>query len=420
MAIDVSQLQVSLAEGDGWQRTLSITVPSELVRQERRAAVRQISSRVQLPGFRAGKVPPAVVEKRFGAAIEQELLDRVIQEAYKGVLAEQELRPISEGSVGEIQYQPEADLTFSVSFEVAPVLEFTQLEGFRVERPVVRISDEDVQQVLDRIREQEGSWVTVEEGTPGARDRVTIRIQRLEAEGEEPRPYEFTLGEGEAIADVEAAIRTLTVGGSEEFTITFPDDLPHEERRGKQERLRIFLDGRKELELPPLDDALAKTAGAFETLEQLKDRIREDLQRQAESEVGAVVRGGIMEQLLAANPFDVPNAMVDHYIRSVVGGSRELSDEELTAARSELGERATYAVKRHLVVSRIAEAEGLQATPEEVDLRIEELAERNGVSPADLYTRLQKSGQIDQLEVEITEGKVFDLLISRSEITEKG
>jgi len=421
MPIDVSKLQVSLEEGERWRRTLRITVPSELVQAERQAAVRQLSSRLRLPGFRAGKIPAAVVEKRFGAALEQELLDRVIGEAYRGVLADRSLRPISEGEVADIEYAPDSDLRFGISFDVAPEVEFGRLGGFKVERPPVGIGDEEVDKVLDRLREQEGTWVPIEEGTPGETEKVAVRIERLEEEEEaEPRRYEFVLGREEALPEIEEAIRSLAVGESGEFSIQLPPEETEGEDppEGATQRLRIHLDGRKELELPALDDELARTLGDFDSLEALKARIREDLEKEALQESEAVVRGLLVEQILAANPFEVPESMVDQYVRSALGDPEELSEEQWAEARKQLGPRAIHGVKRYMVLTRVAEAHGLDATPEELDERIEEIAERSGSSPTDVYSRLQRSGRLEQLEREITEQKVFTFLMEQSEITE--
>lgn len=419
MSIDVSKLQVSLEEGERWRRTLNITVPAELVRRERRAAVQKLSSRLQLPGFRSGKVPASVVEKRFGPALNQELLDRVIGDAYKGVLADRDLRPISEGEVGDVEYETDADLTFKISFDVAPTVELARLTDFQVERPTIEVGEEDVEKVLERLREQQGTWRPKEEGTPEDGDLVSVRIQRLQEEDDEPRPYEFTLGKGEAIPDVEEAIRSLEVGQSGDFTVTFPDDFPTEERRGDSDELRIFLDSRKEQELPELDDEFASKAGDFETLDELKDRIREDLGKEAADEVESAVRGRLLEQVMAANPFQVPQSMIDQYIRSAMGEDREWSEEELAEAREQVGAQAEVAVKRFILIEEIAKQKELQATADDVDERIEGIAERTGSEPGEIYGRLQKAGHLERMEREITERKVFDFLKSESTITDE-
>jgi len=419
MPLDISKLEVSVAEGERWRRTLSITVPSTLLKEERKAALAQLSSKLKLPGFRAGKVPAAVVEKRFGPTLEREVLDRVIGEAYRGVLEHRSLSPISEGEVGEIDYRPESDLKFEISFDVAPQIELARVGGFKVKRPAGSVSETQVDQVLSRIREESGTWIPEEGGRPEGEDLVSIRIQTLGEDEGEPRPYEFVLGRDQAIPDIETSIRTLDVGASGEFSIRFPDDLVDEDRRGTEQRVRITLDGRKRLELPELNDELARAVGDFETADELVEKVREDLAKEAERESDAALRAAIIEQILSANPFDIPESMIDQYVRAALGDPDDLPEERFQEAKEQLRPRALHTVKRHLVIDRVAEAEGLVASAEEVDSRIEEIAERSGASLADVYTGLQKSGRLDHLEREITEQKVFEFLQSQSEVTEQ-
>lgn len=407
-----------MEEGERWTRRLTVTVPAELVQAERQTAVKKLASQIQLPGYRSGKIPPALIEKRFGAALNQELLDRVVGEAYRAVLQDQDLRPITEGEVSEVRFDGETDLSFDVKFEVAPVITLSNTTGFTASRPTLSIGDEEVSKVLDQLQRQHMTLIPAESGKAVMGNWVKVRIQRLDEEGDAPRPYEFILGEGEAIPDIEAAIQTLEVGGSDEFTVTFPDDFPTEERRGQSDRLRIELEARKELELPAIDDALAANVGPFESLEALKTRILEDLKGEAEQEGKTAVRNQLLDQLIAANPFDVPQAMVDQYIRSLVGGKAELTAEQVVEARAQLGDRAEMAVKQMLVVDVYADANGLRATEDDVDQHIEELATKAGQNPGEIYARLQKAGRIERLEHELTEKRVFDRLKADSTLTE--
>jgi trigger factor len=173
------------------------------------------------------------------------------------------------------------------------------------------------------------------------------------------------------------------------------------------------------LELPELNDDLARAVGDFETADELVEKVREDLAKEAERESDAALRAALIEQILSANPFDIPESMIEQYVRAALGDLDDLPEERFQEAKEQLRPRALHTVKRHLVIDRVAEAEGLVASAEEVDSRIEEIAERSGASLADVYTGLQKSGRLDHLEREITEQKVFEFLQSQSEVTEQ-
>ena len=417
MTIDASQLQIDLTEGERWRRTVSITVPADVVSRERDQILNGLSGRVKLPGFRKGKVPASVLKRRYGPAVEQETLDKIIGEAYREAIQHEELRPISEGEIGPVQYEPEQDLSFEVSFDVQPQIEISRLGGFVVERSAVEVSDEDVDRVLHHLREQNGAWRPVEEGRPGPGDVVSVAIEPLDEDDGEERSYEFILGQGDAIPDVEEAIQTLDVGGDGEFVIAFPDDFPDEDRRGVEQRLRIGVEGRKVLELPELDDDFAQSLD-FEGLPDLKEKLVSDLRREADGRAEDVVRARLLDFLIEANSFQVPGSMVDRYLASVIGDAEGVPEEKLEEARISLRPEAEKAVKRLLVIDRVADTQSLRATEDELDEHIEDIARRNEAKPGDVYAQLQKAGRMESLEREITERKVFEFLKEQSDITE--
>ena len=419
MAIEGTQLQISVEEGERWRRTMSVTVPSGMVSSERRRLTGELAARVKLPGFRKGHVPSSVVEKRFGDSLSREALDKLIGAAYREALSQQELSPISEGEVGNVQYEPDRDLTFSISFDVRPEIELSRLGGFKVERPPIEGLDNRLEEVLGRLREERGTWQPVDDGRPEDGDLVGVEIQRIEdGEAGEVQPYQLVLGQGDAIPDIEKAIKSLEVEGSGEFVVRFPDDFPNEERRGREEQLLVRLNSRQGLEVPELDADFAKSLGDFANVDDLTEKIREDLEKEAAEQAESVVRGKLLDAILDANPFTVPVSMVDRYVESVLGNPEGVSPEKLVEAREQISPQAEHAVKRILAIDRLSEIQDLRATEEELDGRIEEIAEKSGDTPAQIYANLQKTERLEALEREITERKVFDFLKEQSEITE--
>jgi len=400
---------------------MSVTVPAVVVREEEQRTAKHFASQARLKGFRKGRVPTRVIESRFGGALRKEALDKLIQEAYRQAITSERLQPISEGRIEDVHYEPEQDLKFEVAFDVQPVIELTRLGGFSVKRPSPEVNDEHVTQVLARIREQNGAWRLAEEGTPVEGDLVSVKILRLDGKSTEARDYDFVLGKGDAIPDIEAAIKTLVTGGGAsaegEFDIRFPEDLPDESRRGASERVRITLVSRRALDLPPMDDSLARQVGEFETLADLTAKVREDLEKEAAQRADSALRTQLLELVIEANPFEVPASMVDRYLDTILGQPKDVPAERLAEARDQIRPEAERAVKRILALDRIAEARGLTATEDDIDKRVEEIAAANSSTPAKVYASLQKSGRIESIERELTENKVFDFLKAQSEIT---
>jgi len=418
MPIDASQLTVALEEGERWRRKLNVTVPASLVSRERKKIASKLASRIKLPGFRAGQIPPSVVERRYGEAVSRETLDRVIGEAYRGALQLEALQPISEGEIEDVTYEPDHDLSFVIAFDVRPDVEVGRLGGFAVERPEPVVGDDDVAKVLEQLREQQGAWEPVDaQETPEAGELVSLLVRKLvDGEPEEAQEYDLVLGRGDAIADVESAVQTLKPGETGDFTVTFPEDFSDEARQGERQHLRISLQGRKARRLPELDDEFARSVGDFEDLEALRTRVGEDLNQEATEQSEAAVRGQLMENLLDANPFEVPRSMVDRYVEGVMGDTEGVDPEAVVRAREQIRPEAERAVKRIILIDRIAETQDLRASEEELDERIATIAEKNDVSQAQVYAQLQKSGRLEALERELTERKVFDFLKEQSEI----
>jgi trigger factor len=420
MTIPSAQLRIDVQEQERWRRKVSVTVPADVVRQERQQVVKQLASRVRLPGFRKGKVPTAVVEKQYGSALQKETLDRVIAEAYRTALAEHALQPISEGEVEKVDWQPEADLTFEISFDVRPHIELARLSGFRVERPLPEVAETDVDRVIDRLRDQAATWRPIEDGQPPMEgELVSVRIARLTDSGEpdgEPQHYQLVVGEGDAIPDVEAAILEVPPGETREFTVRFPMDFPNEARRGEEQRLLITVVDRRTKELPAIDDAFARTVGDFDSLESLRARARTDLEEESQAHADAVVAGRLLDAVIDANPFEVPRSMVERYMESMLGDTSKAEPAAVERARAQLLPDAEASVKRLIAIERIADTQQLRATAEDVDERVAMMAEAGGATPAQARAQLQKGGRLEGLAREITERKVLDFLKSQSEI----
>lgn len=415
---DSKDLKVSIAEPRTWARRLTITVPAQRVQKQRASITKSVASRASLKGFRKGKVPASVIEQRYGPAIEQETVERVVQTAFQEAVNQQGLEPISEGSIDNLNYQPGTDLTFDVEFEVRPRVTIERTEGFKVSKPDATVNEDDVDKVLARLREENATWTPIE-GAPRPGDRVEVEITPVRADEEpEPRPYEFVLGQDQAIPDVEGAVQTLTPGGVEEFEIEVPPaDDAGEGAEPEHQTVRIRLIGASRADLPELDDDFARSLGEFEDLAGLREQVRADLRAEAEAEAERGLRRALMEQVVEANPFDVPDSMVRRYIQSVFQIPQDADPAQLQEIEQAARPSAEKALRRMMALEAIADAHGLRATQEELDERIEEIAAANDRSPSDVWTSLQRNGRLQSVEDEITERKVYEYLKERSTIS---
>jgi trigger factor len=420
MATEVAGLKVSVEKPAAWARRLTITVPAELIAREKKDAVQRLSKRVKLPGFRQGRVPAGMMEKKFGPAIEQEAIEKVIGDAYRQAIASEGLQPITQGNIDEINYEPGTDLTFNVELEVRPELELERVGGFAVVREQPAIGEQQVDEVLQRLREENAVWKAKEDATPATGDMATVEITPLDsatsAEPSKPRRYQIVIGEGQAVPAVEDAVRTLKAGEESEFDVALPENAEDPASPTIPHRMHIRMVELKAPEYPELDDEFAAGLGDFDSIDTLRSRIREDLEKEAGREADRGVRMQLVQQIIEANPFDVPQSMVQTYLERVMPDREGGDAQQFQEMRAQMWPAAEQALKRMLVLERVAEMEALRATPAELDQRIDELADRLGRPRGEVIGQLRKSGRLDELEQEITEDKVFEYLMSLSEI----
>ncbi len=412
-----SDLTITVEQPKAWARRLKITVPAARVEKQRRDVTSRLAGQVRLPGFRKGKVPKQVLEKQFGAHIDQQALEKVIGDAYKEALAREGFEPITQGNVSNLEYQPGTDVTFDVEFEVRPQIELERLGGFQVKQEKRAVGEAEVTRVLDRLREEHALWNPVEGENPVVGDMVSVEITAYDDDGtlkeSATRPYQIILGKEEARPEVEEAIRSIKPGAEADFAVEHAGEAGHE---GHAHKARVRLKDVKRPQLPPVDDELAKTVGDFGTLDELRTRVRTDLEREAEQETETEVRRQIVEHIIEANPFDVPDAMVDQYLQRLLPAREGANAERIQEARQGMRPAAVQAIKRMLVIERVAELEGLQATPSEVEARLEQMAERYDRPVGEVRKQLQKNNQLGALEDEVTEEKVFSYLKSLSTV----
>jgi trigger factor len=301
--------------------------------------------------------------------------------------------------------------------EVKPAITLGRTGGFTLTRPSPTVTDQMVQEQVDRMREQKAAWLPVEGEQPAPGQMVRIDVTPLDEPGAQPQPHVFVLGEGRAIPALEEAVMQLRPGETGEPEVRFPDDHPDEAKRGKARTLRITLHEVKRQELPPLDDAFAGEVGDFETVDALRAAVRADLEREAGREADARLRDQLVQQLVEANAVPAPHGLV-HRVLHAYAHAWEIPQERLEEFEREFHPMAEAQVRRDLLLDAVTEAQGLAATEAELDERIQRIAEASKRPAGEVYASLQKSGRLRELERAVTEDKVFTWLLGQSTVQE--
>jgi trigger factor len=396
---------------------IGVRVPVETVRDAEDQAARKYAGSVRLPGFRPGKAPPAMVKKRFKDAIRQQVIETLVQDAFKEVMDREQLKVASQPHVHDLKFEEGEPLSFELHVEIRPDVKLERTHGFKVTRAQTPVTDETVRDQIEQIRGQKANWTPVtDKAAPGDLVRVQLAIPDESGEFPEPREYPLEIGAGQAIPGVEELIMELAPGESAEKPVRWPDDFPDEAQRSKTKPVRVNLLDVKRKSLPALDDAFAREVGDFESLDALTATVRKDLEETASREADAAVRQQLIDQIVEANPFDVPpswvNQVVDGYLKAY-----QVPEEEHERFRTEFRPVAERQVRRDLIVESVAESEKLAATEADIDDRVADVASKRGADPGQVYSSLQKAGRLKEIEQNITEEKVFKWLTDRNEVT---
>ncbi|HEX7337100.1 MAG TPA: trigger factor [Gemmatimonadales bacterium] len=414
----MSQITVEKTAEDSASKSLRVTVPVDRVRQAEERALKYYARRAKLPGFRPGKAPDTVVRKRFGDAIRQTVLEEVIRESWETAKTSESLKPITDPSIRNLKFEEGSPIEFELHVEVRPELKLDRVGNFKVERRLAAVSDQAVDEQLARIQEQKAAWIPVEGASPSPGQMVRVEVATLEDGTPGPsQPHDLVLGENQTIPELEERIMSLRPGESIDTDVRFPDDHPDETRRGQVRRLRVALHEVKRQELPPLDDALAREMGDFESLEALRAAVRQDLEREAARAADAEVRRSLLAQIVEANRVQAPHSLV-HRLMHGYADLYKVPEDQLPAFEQQFHGIAETQVQRDLVLDALVETHGLRATEAELDEKINAMAATRGIPAGQLYASLQKSNRLAELERGLTEEKVFDFLLKQSTVEE--
>jgi trigger factor len=332
------------------------------------------------------------------------------------VLKKENLELVTQPHAHDVKFGEDDGLSFELHCEVRPELKLEKLSGFRVMRPKDAVSDEQVQEQLDQMREQRGTWSPVE-GKANEGDLVTVVLATAEDDGVIPegKEYRLVMGAGQAIPAIEEMVMAMAQGETVEKTVKWPEDFPDEAQRGKSKPVRATLSEVKRKALPALDDAFAREMGDFESLGAFMDVVRKDMAESAVREADAAARTQLLDEVVAANPFDLPPSWVKQMIQAYAEAYK-IPQEEIVKFADEIRGMAERQVRRDLILDTIAEREKLAASEADVDDRVQEMATKRSIDPGQLYSSLQKAGRLRELERSITEERVFTWLLGQNSV----
>lgn len=423
---DATPIQFTVDEASAFERVAHVTVSDHLLEEERESAARKLAAKAKLPGFRAGKVPAHLIRKQFAGQVEQEALEALIPRAYRELLESQEdLHPIAEPRVDNLQMPEGEPIQFDLRIEVRPDVEI-DVGGLAVEQIHVPITEDRVDQALEELRERNAAWEPVERGAK-VDDALMIDYVPVNEDGtpdEEQRndSYTLLLGSDSVRPEFNSALQGLEVGDDTEVDVTYPDDYPKEDLRGQTLRFRVKVKEVKEKRVPDLDDAFAETHTSFQTLAELREDVEKELNRASEQESQKQVRERMIDKLIEANDIPVPPSLEARYLQSMVADyermmNRQLEEAQREKFREQYAGTAQRAARRTILLDNLRRQHEIEASDEDVAAKIAELAAERDMEPDDFRRAVEGANQMDRLRSDLEEDLIFDWLAERAEIT---
>ncbi len=307
-------MQVSVETTQGLERRLTISVPAETVDVEVKNRLRQVSKTQRINGFRPGKVPPSVIQKRYGKSVRQEVAGEIMQRSFVDAIVAEKINPAGRPSFVAKSNEDGKELKFEATFEVYPEVELNNLDKIVVERPDVEVTDADLDEMFETLQKQHQTWKENKRKTKKG-DRLTLdftgRIDGVEFEGGKAEGFELELGAGRMIPGFEKEITGMKVGEEKTIKVTFPDDYHAENLKGKEAEFDIVVHKTEGPVLPKVDDEFAKLFGIEEGgVDALREEVSKNMSRELTQAVKAKVKNQVLDGLLASHEVGLPSALV--------------------------------------------------------------------------------------------------------------
>lgn len=418
-------MQVSVETTGGLERRMTVRVPVERIEQEVQSRLRTLAQQAKVAGFRPGKVPYKVVERKFGGVVRREVLGDLMQSSLREALVQEKLRPAG-GPRIEPNIEAGAGLEYTATFEVYPEFTPAGLDALKITRPAAEITEQDVESMLEKLRRQRMAWEAVERPSQ-AGDRVIIDykgdITGAEFPGNAGDNVPVVLGAGAFLKSFEDQLTGLGAGQERGFEVVFPEDYHVKEVAGKAVHFQVKVRSVAEPKLPALDEEFARAFGVAEGgVEALRKEVRDNMQRELETAIRARIKEQIMEALLKANPVDLPKALVGREIERL----REETSARLSgdsAHRHDLPdalfeEQARRRVTLGLIITEIVRANALQADPARVRAQVESIASTYENPDEVVKWYYSNSALMESVQGLALEEQVVDWLLERADVSE--
>ena len=415
---------------EGCKHSLEISVPVPDVESETNRVVGDVLKRAKLPGFRPGKVPASLIRKQFAGEIRQKVLEALIPTFLQKQIEAENLNVVGSPEYSDIHFHDGEPLRFKATFEVVPQIELGEYKDVEVPYQDPAVTDEDIAKRIDEIRDQKAEYANVDPRPVEDGDFAVVSLESISGvEGEPVKTEEMQLeiGAAETFDAFTENLRGLSPGEEKEFEVTYPEEYGSAKLAGKTVKFHATLKGIRKKELPELNDEFAQDLGDYRTVDELREAVRKSIFAQRQYEAQQQARNLIVDKLVDAHDFPVPEYYVDQQIKSRVEQTlRAMTGEGVDPRSLKLDwkklkeaqrDKAVREVKASMLLTKISEREAIHATRDDVDREVEKVARQQRKPVAAVHMEFEKDGTLGRIASHIQTDKTLNFLFEHARKT---
>jgi len=422
-------MQVSVETTQGLERRLTISVPAETVDVEVKNRLRQVSKTQRINGFRPGKVPPSVIQKRYGKSVRQEVAGEIMQRSFVDAIVAEKINPAGRPSFVAKSNEDGKELEFEATFEIYPEVELKDLEKIAVERPDVEVTDKDLDEMFETLQKQHQTWKENKRKTKKG-DKLTLdfsgRVDGEEFEGGKAEGFELELGAGRMIPGFEKEITGMKAGEEKTINVTFPEDYHAENLKGKEAEFDIVVHKTEGPVLPKVDEEFAKLFGVEEGgVDALREEVSKNMTRELTQAVKAKVKEQVLDGLLASHEVGLPSALVAQEVdvlrqQAMQRFQGQMDPKNLPELPSEMfKEQAERRVKIGLLLGEVIKINELKVDDAKVDELIATAASAYEDPKEVIEYYANNKELMQQMQNVALEEQAVELLVEKAKVKNK-
>jgi len=422
-------MQVSIETLEGLERRMTVQIPSERVTEAVEKKLKDLSKTVRIDGFRPGKVPLKVVQQKFGGPVRQEVIGDVIESSYQEALIQEKVRPAGMPSIDSVSSEEKEDMSYTATFEVYPEVEQLELASIEVEKSLVEVSDQDFEDMLQKLREQRKTWKETKAAAKQGHQVMVDFEGRIDGEifeGGAGKDMAVEIGAGQMLPEFEAGLEGIKPGEEKVVEVNFPEDYHGKDVAGKTAEFTLKATQVSKPELPELDDEFAKGFGIEDgDLDKMRSDIRANMEKEKNDRLKQDLKNKVMTGLLEKNSIIAPSALVAEEVRSLRTQAMQRMGQDSSAMDENslpdqlFSEEATRRVQLGLLISEVIRQEKIEIDQSLVDSTIEEMAVayEQPDQVRDYYRQNQQARS--GLESMVLEDQVVAHILEKAKVAEK-